>query len=583
MHSKITTRFVMLVATAAVAPLVIYGLISLNSFRSGNQQAVRDGNLNVARRAAEQIELYVQNNIKVLVSLAADLRQTGLHAWQQDRILKNHVLDFPEFRELTLLAADGTVAATSAIGTPRASIPIDYDERIDAPHIEPMTVDDDFLPTTTVAIRLTEADRLAGWLIGELTLEELWRMVDRIRVGAQGFALVVAREGQLIAHGNPDEKPRVATAESPDLNLDALLMAGSATGNEYRDASGRRLLGVATTIPSLGWTVVVEQPTSEAYALADELQLELVLVITLALLATIALGYYWGRSFIRPIFSLMSGTQAIAEGRLEERVDIPGDDEFHELGQAFNSMADRLVDLQDDVRKQERQAMFGRIAAGLVHDLSHPIQNIGNSCKLIQKLYDDVDYRETFQKTVDREFATIKRVLEDLRNLARPIPLEHFPVDVNRSVHDAVESMQPLAATAGLTIDLELSAASPFVEGDMFALGRVYRNLILNAIEATSPGGEITVSTEERDGEVLIRVADTGFGIPPDRLAVIFEDFKTTKRRGLGLGLAISKKIVDQLKGTITVESTVGVGTIFVLAFPRTTGRSFPTAVAAGS
>ena len=70
---------------------------------------------------------------------------------------------------------------------------------------------------------------------------------------------------------------------------------------------------------------------------------------------------------------------------MDQRVAIGGRDEIHQLGDSFNAMADRLVELQEDVRKQERQAMFGRIAAGLVHDLSHPIQNIGNSCKLIVK------------------------------------------------------------------------------------------------------------------------------------------------------------------------------------------------------
>ena len=104
-------------------------------------------------------------------------------------------------------------------------------------------------------------------------------MVDGIRVGERGFALVVAREGQLIAHGNPDEKARVAAAEPLALDIDALVLGDSANGNEYRDASGQRLLGVAATIPSLGWTIVVEQPTSEAYALADELQLQLLIVI----------------------------------------------------------------------------------------------------------------------------------------------------------------------------------------------------------------------------------------------------------------------------------------------------------------
>ena len=107
----------------------------------------------------------------------------------------------------------------------------------------------------------------------------------------------------------------------------------------------------------------------------------------------------------------------------------------------------------------------------------------------------------------------------------------------------------------------------------MFALGRVYRNLILNAIQATAPGGLIAVATEIARGPGAGAGHDTGCGIPADRLAAIFEDFVTTKRRGLGLGLAISKKIVEQLGGQITVASEVGKGTTFVLEFPRTRAR----------
>ena len=600
MRSKITTRFVMAIATAAVAPLVVYGLISIYSLRAGNRQSVTDGNLNVARRVAEQIDQYVQSNVKILQAVAAELRNTELRAWQQDRILKDYVIDFAEFRELTLFAADGYVIATSRIGSPRLTVPAAYEGT--EPQIAPITVDDDFLPTTTVTIPLYRFERRTGWLIGELNLEELWRMVDSIRVGSDGFALLVARDGRLIAHGNPDEKPRVATGE--DLGQHGLVAAirqrrendGHVRLNqgdlaqppeasfdlEYQDERGRRLLGVAAPIVDLDWTVIVEQPTDEAFALSDQIQLQLVVVITLALLATVTLGYYWGRSFIRPIFALMQGTQAIAAGRLDNRVEIGGNDEFHELGDAFNGMADKLVELQDDVRKQERQAMFGRIAAGLVHDISHPIQNIGNSCKLILKLGDDQEYRDTFRRTVDREFATIKRVLEDLRNLARPIPLERFPVDVNRSVKDTLDSMQALATSAGLVLDGRFCAQTVFVDGDVFALGRVYRNLIVNAIEATSPGGTVTVSTETTGGHVRISVQDTGVGIPRERLGAIFEDFNTTKRRGLGLGLAISRKIVEQLDGRIAVESEVGEGTTFMMEFPKTESRPFPTAVKAG-
>ena len=213
------------------------------------------------------------------------------------------------------------------------------------------------------------------------------------------------------------------------------------------------MLGVAAPLEPLGWTVMVEQPREEAYAVAEQLTRQLVFIIGLALLVTVSVGYFFGRSFIRPIFELMRGTHAVAEGRLDERVTITSKDEFRQLGDAFNSMADKLVELTEDVRKKERQAMFGRMAAGLVHDLSHPVQNIGNSCKLIVRVFDDPEYRQTFTRTIDREIETLKRVLDDLRNVARPAPVERFPLDVNRSVADIVESMRGFADESGIALE----------------------------------------------------------------------------------------------------------------------------------
>ena len=231
-------------------------------------------------------------------------------------------------------------------------------------------------------------------------------------------------------------------------------------------------------------------------------------------------------------------------------------------------MADKLVELQEDVRKKERQAMFGRIAVGLVHDLSHPIQNIGNSCKLIVKMWDDLEYRESFRRTVERELAQVKRVLDDLRNLARPLPLEKFPMDVNKALHELAESMLPGAESSGISLETELVFGPLYIEGDLFALNRVYRNLLINAFQATPPRGRVIIRTMRQDDDAIIEIADTGCGIPPERLDTIFDDFVTTKRRGLGLGLAISKKVVDQLGGTIAVASEVGLGSTFTLRFP---------------
>src|SRR5262245_63738368 len=103
-------------------------------------------------------------------------------------------------------------------------------------------------------------------------------------------------------------------------------------------------------------------------------------------------------------------------------------------------MADRLVELQENVKRQERQAIFGRVAAGLVHDLSHPIQNIGNSTRLIMNDDLDAESRDLFKRTIERELATLKHFMDDLRNVVKPKPIERFPMDVNQSVIEIVES-----------------------------------------------------------------------------------------------------------------------------------------------
>jgi signal transduction histidine kinase len=577
----IATRFALLVGVAAVVPLLGYGAVSLLSLQRGTRDSIVIGNVNVATRAAEEIRRYVVSNAALLKALSADLQNTGLERRQQDQILKNYVLEFREFREITLFDETGASVVSSRAGKPRILIPKDAVPVVEGVNMSPIRVDEDLLPTSTFVIRLTRLNQPAGWLAGEFSLEEMWRMVDRIRIGEHGYAMVIAPGGELIAHGDPDKKAHVAQMRNMTAHpLVAAIRAKrdeSPASLEYTD-DGRKNLGVATKIPALGWTVAVEQPTSEAYANAAQLQRQLIIAISLALLVMIAVGYLFGRSFINPILELKRATHDLAAGRLSTRVDITTGDEFTELGDSFNTMADRLVQLQEDVKRQERHAMFGRVAAGIVHDLSHPIQNIGNSTRLL--LRDDVDQesRDMFRRTIERELTTLKRFMDDLRNVVKPKPIERFAMEVNQSVMEIVESMRPEGDRNGVMVDARYAPGPLVIEGDRFALGRVYRNLMSNAIQATEPGGSVTIATARVGDQVEISVTDTGSGIPADRLSAIFDDFVTTKRRGLGLGLAISKRIVEQLDGTIVVESEVGRGTAFTLRFPARDDRTVQVA-----
>ena len=179
----------------------------------GTYGSVQDGNAKVAKQVAEQVSLYMQQNTRVLQSVGAELGAIALTPFQQERVLKDYVLQFPGFREITVFDSHGQPIATSAFGKTRLEIPEAARRHPDKPYTAPLRVDDDFLPTTTIAVRLTSSQQDAAWVVGEISLEELWRMVDRIRVGKQGYALIIGEDGRLIAHGNPDERQHIADTD----------------------------------------------------------------------------------------------------------------------------------------------------------------------------------------------------------------------------------------------------------------------------------------------------------------------------------------------------------------------------------
>src|SRR5262249_5803786 len=157
----------------------------------------------------------------------------------------------------------GAMVASSRVGPPRVAIPKNATLNINGVRMSPMRVDEDLLPTALFGLPLLKLNQPAGWLVGEFNLEEMWRMGDRRRIGDHGFAMVVATDGGVIAHGDPDKKALVAQTRNVSSNpLVALARTEhTAVAREYTDETGRRELGVAAPIPALGWTVIVEQPT----------------------------------------------------------------------------------------------------------------------------------------------------------------------------------------------------------------------------------------------------------------------------------------------------------------------------------
>ncbi len=276
----LSTRFALLLAAAAVLPLLAFGVASLMSLQRGTRDSVVNGNVNVATRAAEEIRRYVTTNAELLKALAADLQDTGLEQWQQDRILKNYVLQVREFREITLFDEAGGTVATSRVAAPaRRRPPASGGDARRRRHVV-------HAPGRRGAAdgplrRPPETPRPAGRLAGR-GVQPGRNVADgrsdpyrgpRLRPGrrARRQAGRGRRSGQEGAGGpgaRHDGSPAGPRGRTPPRS--------PWRSNTSRTAA--RELGVAARIASLGWTVIVEQPTSEAYANATRLQRLLVAV-----------------------------------------------------------------------------------------------------------------------------------------------------------------------------------------------------------------------------------------------------------------------------------------------------------------
>ncbi len=577
--------------------------------------------MNVALRAAEQIDLYATNGIRILNAITQNINRTNLNDWQKETIIKNYVNNFAEFESISVTDRTGRIVVTSELdGIIPQSPPLEKGGRGDfaeafltvskpPSHLPPQVgeekgggilkrevyksevfISDNLVPLMTIAVPIIRLNEFEGMIAGEINLTNMWRLVDSIRIGNSGFAFVVSKSGLLIAHGDSSSKVRVIQEENlKDMDIVKSVLRGESTVSFYKDYRGIKMLGVSAAIKSLGWGIVIEQPVAEAYAPATRLSYELTVMVILFLIIIAVIGYVGGdRYILMPIQNLIEGTKEIAQGIFGKKVAINTGDEFSELAKSFNYMSEKLIELQEDIRKKEREATIGKIASGIVHDLKHPVRSIENNSKLISRLYSDEEYRKTFNNIMERELSNINRFLDDLHELSSPKPLEFVPVNPEGLIINVIESVSVEAKNSGVEIIKECHPSSPPYKGgekgevkvlaDKFALERVFKNIVINAIQAMPNGGSLTIDChsepETSSGSagtipfLIISFKDTGIGIPSETLKTIFEDYKTTKKKGLGLGLAISKKIINQHNGTITAESTPQKGTTFTIKLP---------------
>jgi two-component system NtrC family sensor kinase len=391
----------------------------------------------------------------------------------------------------------------------------------------------------------------------------------------------------------------------------------------YRNGGGHRVLGIITPIenqPGCSNAECHAHPadqqvlgvldtnlslaTADAQLAVSSARMKYYTAGALLIVAILSWLFVW-REVGQPIKALKRGTEHLSEGELGYQIEVRSQDEVGDLAHSFNGMSLQLraaneeivlwaKTLEDRVEQKtkelnrahdhvmhvEKMASIGKMAAVVAHEVNNPLSGILTYAKLIRKWVAsgqaEHEKREEAMQCLDLIATESRRcgdLIKNLLSLSRTAPMNVQSTDLHAVINRCLMLVRHQLELGGVELQLKLAKDLPLVSCDPAQIEQVFLALIMNAKDAMPRGGNLWIETRMSDdeSEVEIQVRDDGAGIAPDVLPHIFEPFLTTKEsgHGVGLGLAISRGIVERHNGRIAVQSELGRGTTFTVTLPN--------------
>lgn len=468
-------------------------------------------------------------------------------------------------------------------------------------YVSPVYFIRDSEPYMSLAVPI---ERFPGETIGILqaavNLKYVWDVVSNIRIGKAGYAYAVSRSGDLIAH--PDislvlQRPRMAVLKqvqaafqgSPDLTRHSAIVS--------RNLRGENVFTSSAVVPGLDWAVIIEQPVGEAYQplYASMLRTSSLLFIGLGLAVLASL--FLARHVVRPLGRLREGVERIAKGDLDFRLQLDTGDEIEILAEEFNKMAVALrgayKDLEEKIRERTQELVVAneklkeldklksRFLSNVSHELRTPLTAIdGLAANMLDGITGQLNDKQ-FEYLTDIKTSTdrLARLIEELLDLsvieAGRVELKPEFLSLEGLVGEVANNLKAVGKEK--LIEIRVGSVDPGITAwvDRDRIAQVLTNLIANAMKFAPAQGQVVI-TAHRNGSLWaeVSIADTGAGIPFEEQDKIFDEFYQVSRpareksQGVGLGLAISKELVEMHGGKIWVESEIGKGSTFHFTVP---------------
>ncbi len=608
---RLLRRYVALVAALVVAALLTSGLTELYFSYQDNKKALSRIQSEKASSAAASIDEFLDSILRQVRVVSPPPFGTGAAAMDEreldyERLLQRvadvvsvSYLDASGRECLRVSQADLTARQC---GRDLSSTPQFVDARADGTYVGPVYFFRGSQPRIVVSVAESGAGR--GVVTAEVDLRFVDDVISQTRVGEAGYGYAIDSRGLLVAHPETNlVLKRTSFASLPQVRA-ALEGADPEPSSVTvgRDPAGREVLSAFQTIDPLGWRVFVEEPLSEAFAPLDSTIRRTALLLVLFLALAIGTSVVLARRMVRPIVAMQAAAARIGAGALDQRIEVGRGDELGSLADEFNRMAAQLqesyagleqkvdertadlaaalAELDEKSRQLEAASRHkSEFLANMSHELRTPLNAIiGFSQVLREGMVGGVnekqaEYLDDILSSGNHLLSLINDVLDLSKVEAGQVELELAPFSLQEALERGVVMMRERATRDGVTLTLAPASQVELVPGDERRVRQVIFNLLSNAVKFTPPGGSVDVSATQVNGEVRVSVADTGPGIAPEDRERIFEEFQQTaagleQREGTGLGLALSKRLVELHGGRIWVESEPGSGSTFTFTLP---------------
>lgn len=573
---RIIYKLILLVLFVSALPLLISGYWSISIGESELMNRTLLLHSEKARSLSWMVDKYLSDTIKDIKTGLAYLKFSELSKEEKERYLSALLEQMTDVRIVGVYDIKDEKVVPIVVKERKVTI---EEKRIFEKNLltkrENSEVSDIYTLGSLSAVAVSIPLKESKFLGVELSMERVSSAIQSYSFQKTGKAFLLDRKGN--------------TVFGEKVDFDSLLenfFLISLMGEEY--------MGAVSEIPDVGWKAGVLQSKREVLKTTRNMKVQILYWLGASMFIAVVLGIFLARSISIPINRCAEAAIKMAKGNLEQKIDIKSGDEAGKLAQVFNYMAGELKKSYDEIKRwnlelqkrveertrelkeaheqllrTQKMAAVGSLGAGVAHELNNPLVGIIGFTQLLLKKKREGEPEYRALKSIEEQSIRIKRIISSLllysqSQMGRG---EYTMIDLREVIEASLPLIEHEFREKGIEVIKEYSKAPLHIYGDFGQLQQAFLNILSNARNAMPEGGKVEIRCGMENGKIWVSFRDTGKGISPDIIDRIFEPFFTTKGNweGIGLGLSVTQRIIEDHYGEIKVKSEVGKGSTFTV------------------